>query len=288
MEIILAADSETELNHTEQTLDNTNDNTNKLPRTHVKWSILNLICSICCIYGLVFNLAAFNYSFKTKTNIQNGNLNKAKQNSKLAKKFNIIVSILFICGVMLILGWILVINSNPFLLKQIPKFWSKTLQITSPSNKLNHLNLNESSNQINIVNSIQGMWKLKERDNYEQYLHLLGVNYFSKLFVVNLKPVVEFNVFNDVWTVNVTTSLKSKTDKFKLGVEFDEEMLQIKFKTTYKLEGNKLIKQQINEQNKVITSLEITADDLLYSVAQIKNAKTTAYFERTKVNDYDQ
>jgi hypothetical protein len=188
---------------------------------------------------------------------------------------------------MLILGWILVISSNPFLLKQIPKFWSKTLQITSPSNKLSHLNLNESSNQINIVNSIQGMWKLKERDNYEQYLHLLNVNFYTKLFVVNLKPVVEFNVFNDVWTVNVTTSLKSKTDKFKLGVEFDEEMLQIKFKTTYKLEGNKLIKQQINEQNKVITSLEITADDLLYSVAQIKNAKTTAYFERTKVNDYD-
>ena len=178
----------------------------------------------------------------------------------------VVILILFVCFI-------------PFLIELIPKHW----------NNLNSSKLSSFiSNEINILNSIQGMWKLKERDNYEQYLHLLGVNYFSKLFVVNLKPVVEFNVFNDVWTVNVTTSLKSKTDKFKLGVEFDEEMLQIKFKTTYKLEGNKLIKQQINEQNKVITSLEITADDLLYSVAQIKNAKTTAYFERTKVNDYDQ
>ena len=167
----------------------------------------------------------------------------------------------------------------PFLIKFIPKLWNNS----NSSNQVFHL----ESNEINIVNSIQGMWKLKERDNYEQYLHLLDVNYYAKLFAVNMMPVVQFRVVNNVWTLNETDRFKTKTDTFKLGVEFNEEMLQIKFKTTYKLEGNKLIKTQVNDKNKVITSFEITPQDLLYTVAEIKDARTTAYFERAKVNDYD-
>ena len=35
------------------------------PKTYLYWSILNLICSIVCIFGLIFSMASFVYSFKS-------------------------------------------------------------------------------------------------------------------------------------------------------------------------------------------------------------------------------
>ncbi len=75
---LAAADSETEsINIIGMQCAGGDENRKNWPATYLKWSILNLACSVLCIFGLFFSMAAFNYSFKTQGNYKNPNIYSA-------------------------------------------------------------------------------------------------------------------------------------------------------------------------------------------------------------------
>ena len=98
------ADSETELesNIINKTIKSSS-------QTFFKWSIVNLFFSLFSFIGLGFNVIALKYSFKTQSDNKAGDFRNAKHHSKLAKKFNVITTVLvcitYLLTVILFVGY---------------------------------------------------------------------------------------------------------------------------------------------------------------------------------------
>ncbi len=254
------------------------------PNTYLKWSILNLICSLFCIFGLMFSMASFVFSFKTQDDIENGNLKKAKRNSKLAKKFNIIVSALCMAGFFLIILMIL-IRSN-----------SSRLSVNN--NKKNYysttINNNDNKKKENFTNLIIGNWKLVSSDNFIQYLSELKVNFLIQSLADAFYPNVEFqfNSETNEWKIIGTTAIKTVTSVFKLDIEFDEELFDQNCKSLYKLDNNnnsRFYKTQTYSDGRfswVYWELGKT-NDILLNIFHINKTKAVRTFKRVDFNDYD-
>lgn len=250
------------------------------PNTYLKWSILNLICSLFCIFGLIFSMASFVFSFKTQDDIENGNLKKAKRNSKLAKKFNIIVSALCMAGFFLIILIILIRSTSS----------RKNYYLTTINNN------NDNKKKENFTNLIIGNWKLVSSDNFIQYLSELKVNFLIQSLADAFYPNVEFqfNSETNEWKIIGTTAIKTVTSVFKLDIEFDEELFDQNCKSLYKLDNhnnnnNRFYKTQTYSDGRfswVYWELGKT-NDILLNIFHINKTKAVRTFKRVDFNDYD-
>jgi hypothetical protein len=283
--------SDTEQIHMISNNNNNNNNNKELtkitqtPNTYLKWSILNLICSIFCIFGLIFSMASFVYSFKTQDDIENGNLKKAKRNSKLAKKFNIIVSALCIASFFLIILIICIRSTS-----------SRLSSVNNNSKKnyyLNTINNNNDKKKENFTNLIIGNWKLVSSDNFIQYLSELKVNFLIQSLADAFYPNVEFqfNSETNEWKIIGTTAIKTVTSVFKLDIEFDEELFDQNCKSLYKLDNNnnRFYKTQTYSDGRfswVYWELGKT-NDILLNIFHINKTKAVRTFKRVDFNDYD-
>ena len=139
---IAEADSETELdnNITDKTIKSSS-------QTFFKWSIVNLFFSLFSLIGLSFNLIALKYSFKTQSDNKAGDFRNAKQHSKLARKCNIITTVL-VCVTYLLIA--LVVLFVCYL------YFASRNQIPQKTNK----SLVQQETFVNVTQVIVGSWHL--------------------------------------------------------------------------------------------------------------------------------
>lgn len=251
--------------------------TKQKPNTHLKWSLLNLICSLFCLYGLFFSMFALNNSFKTQNDIESGNLRKARRHSKMAKKFNIIITALCLTGSILFILFVSLNSINSFQKQKITH--SKIVKVNSTQIL-----------QRNVTTAIIGKWKLEYSDTkFEEYLIEIGVNFFLRKIALNLKPLLEFQLDDNKWTISGVTTFKTKKDSFKLNEDFYEETFEIWSTSVFRLQDNKLVKTQRNNQNEIysIISFEVTSDDKLKTVSKANKIESIGIFERVVTSDYE-
>jgi len=90
-----------------------------------------------------------------------------------------------------------------------------------------------------------GTWNMESSDNFDAYMREVGVNAVTAKLGSVAKPTMIVSQEGDTWTLKSETTFKNTKVVFQLGVEFDETTADDrKMKTTFTLEGNKLIQTQ--------------------------------------------
>jgi len=90
-----------------------------------------------------------------------------------------------------------------------------------------------------------GTWNMESSDNFDAYMREVGVNAVTAKLGSVAKPTMLVSQEGDTWTLKSETTFKNTKVVFQLGVEFDETTADDrKMKTTFTLEGNKLIQTQ--------------------------------------------
>merc|ERR1711915_493176 len=96
-----------------------------------------------------------------------------------------------------------------------------------------------------VIMSIEGKFTLETSENFDEFMKALGVGLVMRKLGATTKPTVELIENNGEWTLKTTTTMKSSEIKFKIGEEFDETTYDGReCKTTFTIEGNKLIQVQ--------------------------------------------
>jgi len=96
-----------------------------------------------------------------------------------------------------------------------------------------------------MVDAFVGKWNLTASENFDEFMKACGVGMLIRKTAATLKPSQVFSVEGDTITLKTISTFKSTEVNFKLGEEFDETTGDgRKMKTTYRMEGGKLICEQ--------------------------------------------
>jgi fatty acid-binding protein 3 len=107
-----------------------------------------------------------------------------------------------------------------------------------------------------------GDWKLASSENFEEYMKALGVGLVMRKLGNTTKPNVKLTQNGDEWTLQTISAIKSSEVKFRLNHEFDEETLDgRKVKTTFTLDGNRLVQTQRDKDNNVVSTISREVTD---------------------------
>jgi len=113
-----------------------------------------------------------------------------------------------------------------------------------------------------MAEAFVGTWNFQSSDNFDKYLEELKVNVATRAMAATSKPTLIISLDGATWTLKSETLFKNTKLQFQLGVEFDETTADDrKMKTTFTLEGNKLIQDQKGDQPSVITR-EVEGDKM--------------------------
>ena len=133
------------------------------------------------------------------------------------------------------------------------------------------------------MEAIKGEWKLTESINFDDFMKELGVNFVLRKLGNATKPNVTFTVNGDEWTFVTSSAVKTQTLKFKLDQEMDEETLDgRKVKTTFSLDGNKLVQTQRDKDNNIVCvfTREITDKGELKAVGKTNGVEMTRIYQK--------
>jgi len=121
---------------------------------------------------------------------------------------------------------------------------------------------------------------MQSTENFDAYMQAVGVNIAMAKIGSAAKPTLIISVDGDTWTLKSETLLKNTKTEFKLGVEFDETTADDrKMKTTFTLDGNKLVQDQKSIDPKVVSSIitrEVNGDNMVVTCLALDEKKTTA------------
>jgi len=125
-----------------------------------------------------------------------------------------------------------------------------------------------------------GTWNMQSTENFDSYMQAVGVNVAMAKIGNQSKPTLVISVDGDTWTLKSETLLKNTKVVFTLGVEFDETTADDrKMKTTFTLDGNKLIQDQKSTDPKVVSSVitrEVNGDKMVVTCLALDEKRTTA------------
>ncbi|CAI5452831.1 unnamed protein product [Caenorhabditis angaria] len=74
-----------------------------------------------------------------------------------------------------------------------------------------------------IANDIVGKWNFVSSENFDEYLKAVGVGWAVRTIATKTKPTLDFVIEGDEWRMTSTSTFKTFTLKFKLGVPFDDK-----------------------------------------------------------------
>ncbi|ESO83053.1 hypothetical protein LOTGIDRAFT_204866 [Lottia gigantea] len=95
------------------------------------------------------------------------------------------------------------------------------------------------------MGKLLGNWKLEKNENWDDFMKSMGVNIVLRKVGNSITSYEEIKNDGDDWEVNVTSTFKNKSVKFKLGEPFEDHTMDGRTVTaTFRLEGDKLILDQ--------------------------------------------
>merc|ERR1711872_363807 len=113
---------------------------------------------------------------------------------------------------------------------------------------------------------VAGTYALVSSENLEELMKAMGVGMIQRKMFSSLKPDVEFaEVGPGEWIMKTISTVKTVELKFKIGEEFTEQTNDVReCKTTFTVEGNKLIQMQkaVKGKDSKVTR-EFNGDDLI-------------------------
>jgi len=90
-----------------------------------------------------------------------------------------------------------------------------------------------------------GHWKLTDSENWDDYMKAAGVGLVTRKIANQLTSYEEWTRDGDQWTLNITSTFKSKALTFTMDQEFDEETMDgRKVKSILTIEGDKIVHRQ--------------------------------------------
>jgi hypothetical protein len=113
-----------------------------------------------------------------------------------------------------------------------------------------------------MAEAFVGTWKMESSENFEAYMEAVGVSAPMAKLGTLTKPTLTISIEGDTWNMKSETLFKNQKLHFSLGVEFDETTPDDRhMKTTFTLEGNKLVQDQKGDKPSVITR-EVNGDKM--------------------------
>ncbi|XP_068218255.1 sodium/calcium exchanger regulatory protein 1 [Palaemon carinicauda] len=98
---------------------------------------------------------------------------------------------------------------------------------------------------------IVGKYKLETSENFDEFMKALGVGLVMRKMGNTATPSVEITLEGDTYSLKTITTFKTTEIKFKLDEEFEETTADGRVvKSTIKLDGNKLIHNQVGDKEK--------------------------------------
>ena len=131
-----------------------------------------------------------------------------------------------------------------------------------------------------MAEAFVGTWKMESSENFDAYMEAVGVNAAMAKLGSVAKPTLIISIDGDTWTIKSETLFKNSKIQFQLGVEIDETTADDRqMKTTFNLEGNKLIQDQKGTIPSVITR-EVNGDKMTV-VCKAKDIVATRHYVRS-------
>jgi len=132
-------------------------------------------------------------------------------------------------------------------------------------------------------NEIVGEYKMSSSDNYDAYLSALGTGMIMRKLLTTAKTTETISIAGDTIAIKISTLSKTNEIKFTLGQQFDETTISDKqFRTTVTSEGDKLIQNQIDGDNKTgIVTREFTPNGMTKTM-QFGQVTATQGYQKTQ------
>ncbi|ESP00608.1 hypothetical protein LOTGIDRAFT_157889 [Lottia gigantea] len=91
-----------------------------------------------------------------------------------------------------------------------------------------------------IKEKFAGKWKQDRKENFEEFLKVMKINYVMRKMMNNVNPEEEISVEDDHIVVRFKAGPMTKESKFKLNEEFEEERMGIMMKIIGRYEDGKI------------------------------------------------
>ncbi|XP_049606750.1 fatty acid-binding protein, heart [Syngnathus scovelli] len=124
-----------------------------------------------------------------------------------------------------------------------------------------------------MAEAFVGTWNLKNSENFDEYMKVLGVSYPVRKLGNMTKPTTIIEVEGDKVTVKTRSSVKNTELSFKLGEEFDETTADSRnVKSLVTIENGKMVHIQrwdgketslVREVNDNALTLTLTFGDVV-------------------------
>ncbi|XP_037120164.1 fatty acid-binding protein, heart isoform X1 [Syngnathus acus] len=124
-----------------------------------------------------------------------------------------------------------------------------------------------------MAEAFVGTWNLKNSENFDEYMKVLGVSFPVRKLGNMTKPTTIIAVEGDTVTVKTRSSVKNTELSFKLGEEFDETTADSRnVKSLVKIENGKMVHIQqwdgketslVREVNDNALTLTLTFGDVV-------------------------
>ncbi|KAL4235153.1 Lipocalin / cytosolic fatty-acid binding protein [Mactra antiquata] len=91
-----------------------------------------------------------------------------------------------------------------------------------------------------------GYWKLESQDDqWDEYMKVCGVGFATRQIGKRVSSWEDIKQDGDMWSLDITSTFKNTSLKFKLNEEFDEKTLDGRdVKSVFSIEDDKLVHYQ--------------------------------------------
>ncbi|XP_076814406.1 fatty acid-binding protein, liver-like [Clavelina lepadiformis] len=130
---------------------------------------------------------------------------------------------------------------------------------------------------------LNGKWKMKNSENFDEYMKALGVGLALRKLGNIAKPVLTIEIKGSAIKMKSVSTAKTVNSECTLDQEWDEETADgRKCKSIMTMEGDKLVQRQKWEGKESILTRYVDGDDLLQIECVLGNIVSKRTYERAE------